>query len=44
MNGIVNLFSTDKLLGFLECLDRKVTTQISPHHPGEPYQEVGFGL
>ena len=29
---------------FLKRLDRKVTIQISPHHPGEPYQEVGFGL
>jgi len=44
MNGHFNRFSTDKLLGFLKCLDRKVTIQISPHHPGEPYQEVGFGL
>jgi predicted XRE-type DNA-binding protein len=44
MNGHFNRFSTDKLLGFLKRLDRKVTIQISPHHPGEPYQEVGFGL
>jgi predicted XRE-type DNA-binding protein len=44
MNGHFNRFSSDKLLDFLERLDRKVTIQISPHHPGEPYQEVGFSL
>jgi predicted XRE-type DNA-binding protein len=43
MNGHFNRFTTDKLLGFLKRLDRKVTIQISPHKPGEPYQEVGFG-
>jgi predicted XRE-type DNA-binding protein len=43
MNGHFNLFTTDKLLDFLKRLDRKVTITISPHHPGEPYQEVGFG-
>jgi predicted XRE-type DNA-binding protein len=44
MNGHFNRFTTDKLLDFLKRLDRKVTIQISPHRPGEPYQEVGFGL
>ena len=44
MNGHFNRFTTDKLLDFLKRLDRKVTIQISPHQPGEPYQEVGFGL
>jgi predicted XRE-type DNA-binding protein len=44
MNGHFNRFTTDKLLDFLKRLDRKVTIQISPHHPGEPYQEIGFGL
>jgi predicted XRE-type DNA-binding protein len=44
MNGHFNRFTTDKLLPFLERLDRKVTIQIRPHHSGEPYQEVGFGL
>ena len=44
MNGRFSRFTTDKLLDFLERLDRKVTIQISPHHPGEPCQEVGFGL
>jgi predicted XRE-type DNA-binding protein len=44
MNGHFNRFTTDKLLDFLKRLDRKVTIQITPHKPGEPYQEVGFGL
>ncbi len=44
MNGHFNRFTTDKLLDFLKRLDRKVTIQISPHRPGEPYQEVGFGV
>ncbi len=43
MNGHFNRFSTDKLLGFLKRLDRKVTIRISPRQPGEPHQEVGFG-
>lgn len=43
MNGRFNRFTTDKLLAFLKRLNRKVTIQISPHKPGEPYQEVGFG-
>jgi predicted XRE-type DNA-binding protein len=44
MNGHFSRFTTDKLLEFLKRLDRKVTIRISPHHPGEPYQEVGFGM
>jgi len=44
MNGRFNRFTTDKLLDFLKRLGRKVTIQISPHKPGEPYQEVGFGI
>jgi predicted XRE-type DNA-binding protein len=44
MNGHFNRFTTDKLLDFLKRLDRKVTIQISPHKPGEPYHEFGFGL
>jgi predicted XRE-type DNA-binding protein len=43
MNGHFSRFTTDKLLDFLRRLDRKVTIRISPHKPGEPYQEVGFG-
>jgi predicted XRE-type DNA-binding protein len=44
MNGHFSRFTTDKLLDFLKRLGRKVTIRISPHKPGEPYQEVGFGL
>jgi predicted XRE-type DNA-binding protein len=44
MNGHFSRFTTDKLLEFLKRLDRKVTIRISRHKPGEPYQEVGFGL
>ena len=44
MNRHFNRFTTDKLLDFLKRLDREVTIQISPHQPGGPYQEVGFGL
>lgn len=44
MNGHFSRFSADKLLDFLKRLDRKVTIRISPHKPGEPYQEVGFGI
>jgi hypothetical protein len=43
MNGHFNRFTTDKLLEFLRRLDRKVTIRISPHKPGEPDQEIGFG-
>ena len=42
MNGHFSRFTTDKLLDFLKRLDRKVTIRISPHKPGEPYQEIGF--
>jgi predicted XRE-type DNA-binding protein len=44
MNGHFSRFTTDKLLGFLKRLDRKVTIQISDHKPGEPFQEVGLAL
>ena len=44
MNGHFSRFTTDKLLEFLKRLERKVTIRISPHKPGEPYQEVGFCL
>ena len=42
MNGHFSRFTTDKLLDFLRRLDRKVTIEVSPHHQGEPYQEVTF--
>jgi hypothetical protein len=37
-------FTADKLLDFLKRLDQKVTIHSSPHKPGEPFQEAGFGL
>jgi predicted XRE-type DNA-binding protein len=42
MNGHFSRFTTDKLLDFLKRLDRKVVIQVSPHHKGEPYQQVTF--
>ena len=42
MSGHYSRFTTDKLLDFLKRLDRKVTIQIGPHRPGEPYQQVAF--
>jgi predicted XRE-type DNA-binding protein len=44
MNGHFSRFTVDKLLEFLKRLDQKVTIQIRPHQPGEPYQEVGYGV
>jgi len=44
MNGHFNRFTTDKLLTFLKRLNRKVTIQVSPRRPGEPFQEIGFTL
>jgi predicted XRE-type DNA-binding protein len=44
MNGHFSRFTTDKLLDFLRRLDRKVTIRISQHKPGEPYQDIGFGM
>ena len=43
MNGHFSRFTADKLLDFLKRLDQKVTIRISPHRPGEPYQEIGIG-
>ena len=42
MNGHYSRFTTDKLLGFLQRLDWKVTIHIEPHQPGEPYRAVDF--
>ena len=42
MNGHFSRFTADKQLDFLKRLERKVSIRISPHKPGEPYQEVGF--
>jgi predicted XRE-type DNA-binding protein len=35
-------FSQERLIGFLNKLDQKVTIQVSRHHEGEPYQQVAF--
>ena len=42
MNGHYSRFTTDKMLDFLKRLDRKVKIEVSPHHKGEPYQQVVF--
>jgi predicted XRE-type DNA-binding protein len=42
MNGHFSRFTMEKLLNFLRRLDQKVTIQISPHRPEEPYQEIGI--
>ena len=44
MNGHFSRFTTDKLLDFLQQLDRKVTIHISPHQEGEAYEEVVMAL
>lgn len=44
MNGHFSRFTTDKLLDFFKKLEQKVTIEISPHHAGEPYQSVAFGI
>ncbi|MGH8553652.1 MAG: helix-turn-helix domain-containing protein, partial [Methylococcales bacterium] len=35
-------FSQERLIGFLNKLNQKVTIQVSSHHQGEPYQQVTF--
>ena len=42
MNGHFSRFTTDKMLDFLKRLNRKVTIQIGPHSPGEPYQQIAL--
>jgi predicted XRE-type DNA-binding protein len=42
MNGHFSRFTADKLFDYLKRLDQKVTIQIRPRRPGEPYQEVGL--
>ena len=44
MNGHYSRFTTDKLLDFLKRLNQKVTIEISPHQPGEPFQKVAFAM
>ena len=33
-------FSQERLIGFLNKLEQKVTIHVSRHHRGEPYQQV----
>ncbi len=40
LNGRYTLFSPERLFGFLNKLDRKVTVQVSRHRKNEPLQEV----
>jgi len=35
-------FSQERLIGFLNKLNQKVTIRVSRHHKGEPYQQVTF--
>lgn len=40
MNGRYTLFSQERLFGFLNKLDQKVTVKIAPRRRGEKLQEV----
>lgn len=40
MRARFSRFSQERLIGFLNKLDKKVTIQISPHRGKEPYQQV----
>ena len=40
MNGRYTLFSPERLFGFLNKLDRKVTVEVSRRRKNEPFQEV----
>jgi predicted XRE-type DNA-binding protein len=42
MQGKYNLFSEGRLFTFLNKLDQKVIIQISPHHEGEPFQQIAI--
>jgi predicted XRE-type DNA-binding protein len=42
MRAKFSRFSQERLIGFLNKLNQKVTIQISNHHEGEPYQQVTF--
>ncbi len=44
LNGHFSQLSTIKLLDSPRRLDHKVRIEIRPHQPGEPYQEIGFGM
>ena len=40
MRAKVRRFSQERLIGFLNKLEQKVTIHVSRHHRGEPYQQV----
>ena len=40
MRAKFSRFSQERLIGFLNKLNRKVTIQVSLHRKGEPYQQV----
>jgi hypothetical protein len=40
MNGRYTLFSQERLFGFLNNLDRKITVQVTRRRKGESLQEV----
>ena len=42
MNGRYTLFSQERLIGFLNKLNQKVTIKVSPRRKGERLQEVVF--
>ena len=42
MNGRYTLFSQERLFGFLNQLDHKVTVKVTPRRRGEKPQEVVF--
>ena len=42
MQAKFSRFSQERLIGFLNKLNQKVTIQVSCHHEGEPYQQVIF--
>ncbi|MBV8884145.1 MAG: XRE family transcriptional regulator [Chroococcidiopsidaceae cyanobacterium CP_BM_RX_35] len=42
MRAKFSRYSQERLIGFLNKLERKVTIQVSDHHRGEPYQQVTF--
>ncbi|MBO3460977.1 helix-turn-helix domain-containing protein [Aetokthonos hydrillicola Thurmond2011] len=42
MRAKFSRFSQERLIGFLNRLNQKVTIQVSDHRQGEPYQQVIF--
>jgi predicted XRE-type DNA-binding protein len=42
MRAKFSRFSQERLIGFLNKLNQKVTIQVSRHHKGEPFQQVTF--